>query len=303
MQEFTIKTEFSKVDIIIVSYYDGDILFQCINNLLLLKNLGQIILVNNGNSLVDEVRIHQIVESNSKITLLSGHGDVGFAKACNMGSNIANEAFIFFLNPNYAISDINILHKLIDSLDSNQYKAATCLVLGRDNTIQANCRRNLLTPLILINETLKLYNLCGKFKRLNLSLDEIENLPNISELPALSSIVIFTTKEYFEQIKGFDESYFLGVEDLDISMRIKINGDKIAFVKNAVVKHLPNNNDKHNELSEVYKARGNIIYIQKFFPKFNNVILGSCLKILIGLRYMLNVYAIRRYNNRPTSNK
>ena len=164
--------------------------------------------------------------------------------------------------------------------------------MNSNNQIQETCRRNLLTPFILFNESLAIHNLCNKFKKINLPIDEIDNLPNISAVAALSSTAIFTTKKYFQQIKCFDESYFCGIEDLDISMKIKINGDKIAFVKNIALQHLLCNKSKQ-ELSEVYKARGLIIYIQKFFPKFNNIILGSCLKLLIGLRYLINIYTIR----------
>jgi len=86
MQEFNSIIN-DKVDVIIVSYNTGSLLFECINNVLLLENLGKIILVNNGNSLVDEVSINKITENNSKIKLISGHGNMGFAKACNTNCN------------------------------------------------------------------------------------------------------------------------------------------------------------------------------------------------------------------------
>ena len=151
----------------------------------------------------------------------------------------------------------------------------------------------------MISECLGLHKFCGKFKKINSPLRGVENLSKISKVQALSSAVIFRTKKYLQRLGGFDESYLSGVEDLDLSMRIKINGDKIAFIKNLAAKHLLS--DSRNELLEVYKAWGFVVYIKKFSSKLNNIILASCLKILISLRYILNVYSMQKIQKKITT--
>ena len=49
MQEVSLITN-NQVDIIIVSQHTGSALLKCIDNLMLLENLGEIIVINNGSS-------------------------------------------------------------------------------------------------------------------------------------------------------------------------------------------------------------------------------------------------------------
>ena len=273
------------VDVVIVSYFTGDILFKCLSNVLLLKNLRKLILVNNGNP----PEVESVLSSREDIQLITGHGNIGFAKACNLGAKAAKAEYILFLNPDCEVEDVELLTKFIDVLkDQSKYKAATCLILNKDGSVQKTCRRNLLTPSIALSESLNLHCLLPNiFSPINKLVSEIKDLPDVSSVKALSGAVIFTSRKYFSEISGFDETYFLHVEDMDFCMKISIKGDKIAFLKSMSVKHYLSTSKTTNEFLEYNKARGFIIYIQKFFPLYKSFVPALFLKNLIWLRYFI----------------
>jgi len=284
-------SESQSVDVIILSYYTGDILFKCIKSVREMRGLNKIIIVNNGNPTEVETKLLSLSQTDSSIIYVSGHGNIGFSRGCNLGESFATAEFLLFLNPDCVMTDNDILTKLKHALDDPKYKVATCKILNSDGTIQKTCRRNLLTPQIALAESLSLHKISNIFKPLNCPTTEIDNLPAISEIPALSGALIFTTKQYYQDIGGLSEQYFLHVEDMDFCMKVHNHGDKIAFVKDAVVTHiLSTSSNTTNKFLESHKARGFIIYITKYFPAFNNFLLRNIFKSLIYLRYFIKVY-------------
>jgi N-acetylglucosaminyl-diphospho-decaprenol L-rhamnosyltransferase len=269
------------VDIIIVSYYTGDILLECIDKVFLLENLNNIILVNNGNPPEMNKTLSSKLKSNDNLILLEGHGNIGFSAGCNLGAKQSTAKYLLFLNPDCIITDKQILSKLIAPIENGEYTVSTCKILNKDGSVQKTCRRNLMTPSIAVSASLNLYKLSKMFKPINLPINEIENLPDISIVPALSGAVVFTTKKYYKEIGGFSPEYFLHVEDMDFSMKVHAKGDKIAFVKNAEVTHYLSTSNTTNKFLEKHKAKGFIIYIQKFFPAYRGMILGGVFKALI----------------------
>jgi N-acetylglucosaminyl-diphospho-decaprenol L-rhamnosyltransferase len=284
-------SESQDVDVVILSYYTGDILFECIKSVRKLRGLNKIIIVNNGNPSEVENRLLGLSQTDSNIVYVSGHGNIGFSQGCNLGTTFATAEFSLILNPDCVVRDNDILTKLKHALDDPKYKVATCKILNSDGSIQKTCRRNLLSPQIALTESLNLHKISNIFKPLNRPTAEIDYLPAISEIPALSGAVIFTTKQYYQDIGGLDEQYFLHVEDMDFCMKVYNHGDKIAFVKNAVVTHmLSTSSNTTSKFLESHKARGFIIYITKYFPAFNNLFLRNIFKMLIYLRYFIKVY-------------
>lgn len=278
------------VDVIIITYYTGDVLFQCLDSASRLKNLGKIILVDNGNNAGILSRLNILVQDNPNILLVTGHGNIGFAKGCNKGASYATSAFLLFLNPDCYFDNYNLTIDFIATLSSSEYKVATCKVLNHDKSIQKTCRRNLLTPSIGISESFNLYKLFKNLKPLNLPTTEIEFLPAISSVPALSGALIFISSTYYKKISGFDEQYFLHVEDMDLCMRIHLNGDKIAFLRDISVTHMLSTSDTTSKFLEHHKARGFIIYLTKYFPIFRQFLPNVLLRLIIYLRYFIKVY-------------
>jgi len=59
----------------------------------------------------------------------------------------------------------------------------------------------------------------------------------LGAVDAVSGAAFVIRKELFKLLKGFDESYFLYMEDTDLSWRARLNGWHILFVPHSVVFH------------------------------------------------------------------
>lgn len=280
---------YNLTDVIIVTYYTGEILFDCLKTVIELDLLNRVIIVNNGNPIEVENKLYEIYKNNEKIIFITGHGNIGFSKACNLASTASNAKYLLFLNPDCIVLDKKTIYKFIQILSQGKYQIASCLILNHDDTIQKTCRRNLLTPLTAVSESLCLYKVLPFLKPLNRSIYEIDKLPDISEIEALSGAVIFTSRDYYKEIGGFSEEFFLHVEDMDLSMKIHLRGDKIAFLKNIKIKHLLSTSKTTKKFLEKHKAKGFIIYLEKYFPIFNRKPIKIFLQILIWFRFIVKM--------------
>ena len=89
------------VSVIMVSYWTGSVLFAAIEAVL---NQGQngvveLILIDNGNPLAVTMELAQRAEAEPRLKFVSGHGNVGFSRGCNMGANRARGRYLLLLNP------------------------------------------------------------------------------------------------------------------------------------------------------------------------------------------------------------
>ena len=71
--------------VIIVSYKTGEVLMDCIHSVLKQSKLHQLILVDNGNTKQTVQQLNKIADKNPKFEIITGHGNVGFSKGCNLG--------------------------------------------------------------------------------------------------------------------------------------------------------------------------------------------------------------------------
>ena len=86
-----------KVDVVIVNWNTGSFLFDCVKSLI--DNgqdlTGKIIVVDNDST--DDSLAN--IETLKTITVIRNKENLGFARGCNIGANIADNDYILFLNP------------------------------------------------------------------------------------------------------------------------------------------------------------------------------------------------------------
>lgn len=95
------------------------------------------------------------------------------------------------------------------------------------------------------------------------------------EVDWLGGSFLLMPKKVYEQIEGFDEDYFLYVEDVDFCKRIAIAGFKRVFLPNYSYIHFVGFNSNKNPML----VKGYRIYINKHFSGFEKIILSSVLTI------------------------
>lgn len=227
------------VSVVMVSYHTGAVLERSIEAALASDLVADVVLVNNGNPDVVVEKLAAGAEEEPRLTLLTGHGNVGFASACNRGARAAKGDTLFFLNPDAVLegSAVAELWHTGNDLDGEIWAVGPKL-LNPDGTEQQGGRRDILTPWNAFVEASRLYKLAPnhpRFRRFNSH--EEERLDKVTAVPCLSGAAFMVPRKAFDQIGGFDEGYFLHVEDIDFFLRLGQANGKIVYVPQAEVFH------------------------------------------------------------------
>src|SRR3989344_5703256 len=272
-----------KIDlsIIILSYNTRELTQRCISSLFrdLPKNkkfVSEVIIVDNGSS---DGSINQIknlklkVKSdNLKLKTIFNQKNLGYPKGNNQGLKAAKGKYILFLNSDVIIEKIDF-EKLIRYLDvHSEVGVLTVKVLLPDGNIDPASHRGFPTIWNSFCYFIGLESLLGNVPLVNrivggyhlLSL----NLAEIHEIDSASGAFYLSRRNILEQVKGFDESFFIYGEDLDLSFRIKKIGYKVIYYPEFKVTHLKHASGlKKNDVETRRKTRFHFFNAMEIFYK------------------------------------
>ncbi len=160
----------------------------------------------------------------------------GFAAANNQAIHLAKGRYLIFLNPDTALSE-NALHAMTQFMDEHPEAGAIgCKLINADSSVQHSTRRLLSLSIMLYDNTIlgRLPFFRGKlkdYKMKSFSFDKVE------EVDAASGAALLVRKSLLDEVGPMDERYFMFFEEMDLCRRIRMNGQKIYFVPNAVITH------------------------------------------------------------------
>ncbi|MEM9595090.1 MAG: glycosyltransferase family 2 protein [Acidobacteriota bacterium] len=92
---------------------------------------------------------------------------------------------------------------------------------------------------------------------------------------------VLVRRSAFEQIGGFDEGFFLYFEDVDLCLRLRRAGWRLAEVRGAVAVHLKGGSQT-SERGELEYRRGQLRYYRKHRPAWENALLRRRLRGKFG---------------------
>jgi GT2 family glycosyltransferase len=151
---------------------------------------------------------------------------------------------------------------------------------------QAGSRRRLLTPLSALVEALRLHRV---FPGQRLNLHHTPLPATIGPVPAISGACMFLRREEYWRAGGFDEGYFLHVEDLDFCLRFRRGGGEILFDPEVVVRHIGGTSGSPKAVVERHKARSFRRYFRQNFPDMPGLLrmaLEGAITLQLGLRVL-----------------
>ena len=149
-------------------------------------------------------------------------------------------------------------------------------------------RRRMLTPKTAFHEVFSLHRFLPFLPSARLNLNE-EKLPtSMMPIEATSGAFMFLSAHEFGKLKGFDEDYFLHVEDLDLCLRFARMGGKIWFEPAIEVFHQGSTSDVSSNFIERHKAVGFSKYFRKNFadelPAFVFIVLDMAIWLRFAIR-------------------
>ncbi|HPJ60150.1 MAG TPA: glycosyltransferase family 2 protein [Bacteroidales bacterium] len=215
-----------------------------------------IIADNNSN----DGNIHEFEKRFTSFRFLRNEVNGGFAYGCNRGASVASGNTLMFLNPDTIVSEKEIGRLLQNIEQSKKY-----------NTI-ISCRQ--------ISENGKEIRAYGRFPGLYCpALVHKRNIQDVFHPDWVSGSLMMMTKETWVSMGGFDESYWMYYEDVDLCRRLRNAGGEIVFYNDITIRHDHGGSSRINlttaaiTKAEVQASRH--LYIHKHLTGYRKLVLHS----------------------------
>ncbi len=196
----------------------------------------EIIYVDNASTDPISVGFLEQADRDGRIKLVKSPKNLGFAGGNNLGVKNSTGDIIFILNPDTAIYP-DTLQKMVDYLEAHEKigMLGPQLVYS-DGTIQESCRRDMGIMDLAIKRTFLRY-IPGFRERVQKYLMTDFDHHKTQPVELLTGAAMMLPRAVFEQVGGFDDQYFLFMEDFDLCKEVRKAGYEVVYYPEAKVEH------------------------------------------------------------------
>lgn len=189
----------------------------------------------------------------TRVCMLSFTDNPGFGEGCNRGCRGGSGDYILFVNPDATIEPA-CLGRLSHALDAEERLAIAVpkIVLSSE-------------PAVLNSTGLAVNSVGHAWDRGFLERDNGQ-YERSEHVLAGSGCVLFVRRDVFRELGGFDSSYFLYYEDLDLCWRAWLAGYTVRYVPDAVARHAMKRFDRPARYDHYLDHRNRIRTVLKNMP-------------------------------------
>lgn len=241
------------VSAIVVTYHTGPRLKECLYALLGDPEVDEIIIVDNGNPGPVRTWLQAFEQKHPAITLLSPPGNLGFGKAVNVGAASATQGQFLVINPDAVLRQRSICHLQDAATDLVTPWIIGGRIFDETGREERGPRRRQLT----IWRAITTY--------LGWNTWTLETTPPPSgpiDMPVISGAFFLTDRASFDQLGGFDERYFLHVEDVDLCERCRKLGGRVIYDPRAGALHYGATSDVPSKVVARHKGDSLRLYLR-----------------------------------------
>jgi GT2 family glycosyltransferase len=250
---------------IIVTYNTGPVLADCLSAVAAAAGCDEIIIVDNGNAEPEVQVLDAFALGDSRVQLLRGQGNVGFAAGCNKGTAQARSDVLAFINPD-AVLTPGAINALVAALDSAPPPAIVGGDLrdgeGRPDRGSRRDRLTLWRAWVSFSGLSRLERFSPLLRDFNRHRDPLP--ARATPVGAVSGALMLVRRMDFSALGGFDEGYFLHVEDIDLCRRAEQSGWRVLFEPGPHGRHFRSSSDVGAAAVTRHKALGMSRYLAKF---------------------------------------
>ena len=260
------------IDVIIVNWNAGQQLLECVQSVIAngAGLVAKIIVVDNDSHDGSELPFLAMAE----VHLIRAGANLGFGKACNLGAANSTADFLLFLNP-----DAQIGPKTLSRVDAFMQSDAAKKVgivgvqlLEGSQHVARSCSR-FPTPLSMISRA---SGIDLVFPRLGSAMAEWDH-KTTREVDHVIGAFYLIRRACFERAGGFDERFFVYIEDLDLSFRAKMSGWKTIYLADVQAFHAGGGTSSQVKAHRLfYSQRSRLQYAFKHFT------IGGSLAVLLA---------------------
>lgn len=259
-----------QLSIIILSYNTKELVIECIQSILdhykdqFEKDVFEIILLDNASTDNSAKEIEKKFDKAKNFLIVKSESNNGFSKGNNIGARKAKGKYLLFLN-----SDTVLLDKGLNGMVEYMGRHSEIGVLGgkleNENGTSQNSAGRFFN---IINTFLTLFFGDVRYVRFSPLKDTVVDW--------VSGASMMVRRDIFEKIGGFDEKFFMYMEDMEFCFRMKKNGYATCFCPNVKIVHREQgSSNREFAIINIYKG---IIY---FYKKHKNYVQYMLVKLLL----------------------
>lgn len=278
-----------KLSVIIVSYNVQYFLELCLDSVMrAIKDIDAEVIVVDNNSSDDSCIL--VEEKFDTVILLANKDNKGFSKANNQGLGQAKGEYIHFLNPDTVVPE-DFYTRTLAYLD--QHPDTGCLgprLIDGRGVYAPDAKKSFPSFWTSVYKVMGLSKLFPNSKTFNRYYAAQVGERETAAIDILSGCCLLVRRSAMEQAGGgFDESYFMYCEDVDLCHRIKIAGyQNIYFPEVSVIHYKGESTRKlsYRYMKVFYDAHA--LFVKKYYPRRLGAIYIAALRMVLGIRNILN---------------
>ncbi|MEN8153042.1 MAG: glycosyltransferase family 2 protein [Acidobacteriota bacterium] len=278
-----------ELSIIIVNYNSGNYLFQTVDSIY--KNLKgikfEIIVVDNNST--DE-SAENVLKKFPEITLIQKDFNSGFAKANNEGVKISSGKYLLILNNDTYIRE-NSIETLLKIIRKNPlYGIVAPLLVYEDGSPQLSYGNDL----TLFSEFILKYfaSTLHKF-RLRAGKGRFEK-----NVDWITGACLLIKRDLYEKVGGFDENYFIYIEDADLGKKVRAAGYRNHITSASTIVHFKGKSTSSNFTRILPEIKKSQLY---YYKKHNGRISFLFLRSYLILKFIIKIYFYSITGNKNNS--
>lgn len=279
-----------QLSIIIVNWNAGSQLTECVASIIQYHDdlVCSVIVVDNASTDNSLALVEEFKDLPFKLLLIRNSENCGFGKACNLGAQHAKSEYLLFLNPDAALYADTLSKALAYVQDPINAEVGICGVQLLDETghVSRSCAR-FPSSLGFVGHAVGLDRL---FPRIGHFMAEWDHAQSI-QVDHVIGAFFLVRRALFDVLHGFDERFFVYLEDLDFSYRAHQFGWRSMYLADAQAFHAGGGTSNQIKARRLfYSLRSRLLYSFKHFSLMGALtVLFSTLLVEILCRSMLTL--------------
>ncbi|GLQ50567.1 glycosyltransferase family 2 protein [Dyella flava] len=256
------------VSVLIVNWNGGAFLWQCIESL---KDhhdglVEKVIVIDNGSTdrSIMELR-GRVGELPFPLEVVENGKNLGFAAACNIGAALGASEYFLFLNPDARVY-ANTLHRALAFMQdptNSEVGVVGVQLVDETGTISRSCCRFPTIGSYLVH--IFALNRLNFFGRIGMRMHDWAH-DSSRDVDHVIGAFYLIRQNLFRVLGGFDERFFVYLEDLDLSLRVRKKGLRTFFLSHVQAFHAGGGASRQvKALRLFYSLRSRLLYGFKHF--------------------------------------
>lgn len=259
------------IDVVIVNWNSGYRLEKVVRSVIVHNDglISKIIIVDNASSdnSLDFYETDSLVAS--RVEVIRNNYNAGFGLACNQGAKIGQAKYILFLNPDAEVytGTFRGVFNFLEHSENSDVGVCGVQLIDENGEVARSCARfPTVGMFFLMAFGLERLPVFAKFRHHMSDWDHMSD----REVDHVIGAFYLIKRDLFDGLGGFDERFFVYLEDLDLSLRVRKSGKKIFYLSGSKAFHEGGGASRQVKAARLfYSLRSRLLYGLKHFSKLS----------------------------------